>query len=149
MTPPVQPESELQKIEHNISAWFEHILEVLKIHHAATGAPIPLLPAPPTTTPASVPNLPPAVVPTPEEALALGQTAIQNLGFYEGFKTMTPDALAAWIVAFLTQPNAAVPDRTVSHAIVHYQGVEYAVTDTAQTILVQLNNNSGTPFPTA
>ena len=49
MTPPVQPESELQRIEHNISAWFEHILEVLKIHHAATGVPIPVLPAPPST----------------------------------------------------------------------------------------------------
>ncbi len=148
MTPPVQPESEIQKLEANIKAWFDEVMVKLHLMHGTAPAGV--------STPVSVPvaqtpdGPPPAVVPTPTEALALGQTSIQNVGFYEGFKALTPEALSAWIVAFLTAAQTALASDTSGQAaIVHYEGVEYHVTDNAQTILIQLNNDSGTAFPTA
>ena len=141
--------TELQDLEARIKSWFHSVELRLGIIHEAVKAPT-AEPLPPSIHDVSTAGNDPtvAVELTPTEALALGQSGVENLHYYLWLRALSPEALAAWIVAFLTQPNAAVPDPTVSHAIVHYQGVEYAVTDTAQTILVQLNNNSGTPFPT-
>ena len=143
MTPPVQPESELQRIEHNISAWFAHILEVLKIHHAATGAPIPLLPAPPSsTTPeptglnSNNPNEP--VELTPQVALALGSVGVQNTHYISWLTALSHEALAAWILSVLTA--GAVTDLTASHAIMVYAGTEYHVTNECQAVLITLQN---------
>ena len=153
MTPPVQPESELQKIEAipaEILAWLKHIATSIGILHAATPNAAPL-PAPPTSTPADVstvgndPTV--AVELTPEMALANGQATNSNLHYWLYLRSLDPVELAQWCVKFLTQPNAQVPDPTVGHAIVSVGGVAYPVTNEAQGVIIGLANSSGATFP--
>ena len=140
--------TELQDLETKVKAWFHSVELRLGIIHEAVKAPT-AEPLPPSIHDVSTVGNDPtvAVELTPSEALALGQSGVENLHYYLWLRALHPDALATWCHDFLTQPNAAVTDPTVGHAIVTVGGVQYPVTNEAQGILIFLANNSGATFP--
>jgi hypothetical protein len=78
MTPPVQPESELQKIEAipaEILAWLKHIAQSIGIIHAAT----PLPPAPPTIVTQTFGGAEPAGTVAPIAAEVNGQPILDGM----------------------------------------------------------------------
>ncbi len=140
--------NELEVLEAKIKAWFHSVELRLGIIHEAVKAPT-AEPLPPSIHDVSTVGNDPtvAVELTPSEALALGQSGVENLHYYLWLRSLDPVELAQWCVKFLTQPNAAVTDPTVGHAIVTVGGVAYPVTSTAQGVIISLANNSGATFP--
>lgn len=149
MTPPVQPESEIQKLEaipSEILAWLKHVAEVLHIIHAATPNAAPLPPAPVAgtvteATPAEVAAVP-AVTLDPKAAVHMTQPEIENLGYVSYLNGLSQADRDAWVHAFLIEASTNIPQGQNVGALVYdpTTGTAVPIEDTAQANLDQLHN---------
>ena len=153
---------EVTAIKTDSAAALTEIKSLLGLTHAAALAaatkavaaapvvPVPVVPVA-SATPVHVgltsddPNE--IVVLSPAAALINGQQANGNTHYWAYLKSLTPDQLAAWCVAFLTQSAAAVNQSDPSHGVVTVSGMQYPVNNVAQGIIINLAINWGRGFP--